>query len=102
MSKEYDAKLISHKARWEVEVNLTAQDWQLYTSEPELAQACDAAAQSINAGIRALALTGAHKFAAYRQLLKPFMWLGACDTEPECVLAEVLYNLGIIPENERC
>lgn len=101
MSKEHDVKLISRKASWNVEVNLTAQDWQLYTSEPELEQACDAAAQSINAGIRALALTGVCKFGTYRQLLKPFMSLGACDTEPECVLAEVLYTLSIIPENER-
>ena len=91
--------LVSKKASWDVSVTMDATDWQLYTGDGDDA-ASEAAAQSINAGIRALALQGADKFADYQKLLRPFMKLGACDTEPECVLAFVLRDLGIIREDE--
>lgn len=91
--------LLSKKASWDVSVTLDANDWHLYTGDGDEA-ASEAAAQSINAGIRALALQGFSKYSDYRKLLVPFVKLGACDTEPECVLAFVLRDLGIIREDE--
>lgn len=83
---------------WMVDVNLNGRDWQLFTTDSEAA--CNAAAKSINNGIKALALQGISDYASYRKLLVPFTHLGACDTEPECVLEEVLHKLGILPQDQ--
>lgn len=91
--------LLSKKASWDVLVTMDASDWQLYTLDG-LEAASEAAAQSINAGIRALALQGCDRYSEYQKLLRPFVKLGACDTEPECMLDSVLRELGIVRENE--
>lgn len=83
---------------WVVDITLSGRDWQLFTLENPAA--CEEAAKAINQGIKALALQGISDYASYRKLLVPFTHLGACDTEPECVLEEVLHKLGILPQDQ--
>ena len=43
---------------------------------------------------------GCSKFDSYYKLMTPFSSLGACDTEPLCVLEDVLVKLGIVEEDK--
>lgn len=91
-------RLVERKASWVVDINLNGNDWQLYTSSDE--EACREAAKAINQGIKTLALMGCSKFDSYYKLMTPFSSLGACDTEPLCVLEDVLVKLGIVEEDK--
>lgn len=83
---------------WVVSVDMDGEDWQLFTIDNKAA--CDAAARAINRGIEALALQGITRYSEYHKLLKPFANLGATDTEPECVLQDVLETLGILEDGD--
>lgn len=91
-------QLQASRMSWLVDITLNGRDWQLFTLEDPAA--CEEAAKAINQGIKALALQGCRTYGEYRELLIPFQNLGACDTEPECVLEEVLHHLGILPQDQ--
>lgn len=71
------------------QVNLSAEDWQLYTSSMD----CEAAAQGLNRGIEDAIGTSSTVNEAYKKFCKvanAFRAFGAADSEPQYVAEDIL------------
>ena len=99
-----EEKLVINREPWlkfDVTINYTADDWELYTTS-EFAATCEGTAKELNARLETVLEDGEDSWLSlYRMcdnVLAGFRKQGANDTEPRRVLVELLRKLGMPEE----